>query len=122
MASGNATLRHPTFTVARRAQTRPTPCRRLARVRPRSASDSANLDRVAELLVRTGFDPQESLMLLVPEAYRCARARDMRLAFALAFVFAWARPRRARRCRVLCIGQPRGLLLLQLTRLFQSLL
>lgn len=36
-----------------------------------SASDSANLDRVAELLVRTGMDPQEALMLLVPEAYRC---------------------------------------------------
>jgi hypothetical protein len=33
-------------------------------------SDSANLDHVAELLVRTGFDPQESLMLLVPEAFR----------------------------------------------------
>ncbi len=33
-------------------------------------SDSANLDNVAELLVRTGFDPQEALMLLVPEAYR----------------------------------------------------
>ena len=31
-----------------------------------SASDSANLDRVAELLVRTGFDIPESLMLLVP--------------------------------------------------------
>jgi len=35
-----------------------------------AASDSANLDRVAELLVRTGFAPEESLMLLVPEAYR----------------------------------------------------
>ncbi|KAI8464547.1 MAG: ferredoxin-dependent glutamate synthase [Monoraphidium minutum] len=35
-----------------------------------SASDSANLDRVAELMVRTGYDPQEALMLLVPEAYR----------------------------------------------------
>ncbi|GIL47362.1 hypothetical protein Vafri_4198, partial [Volvox africanus] len=33
-------------------------------------SDSANLDNVAELLVRTGVDPQEALMLLVPEAYR----------------------------------------------------
>eukprot|EP00882_Tetradesmus_deserticola_P001840 GHRQ01001973.1.p1 GENE.GHRQ01001973.1~~GHRQ01001973.1.p1 ORF type:complete len:1051 (+),score=503.61 GHRQ01001973.1:46-3198(+) len=33
-------------------------------------SDSANLDHVAELLVRTGFEPQESLMLLVPEAFR----------------------------------------------------
>ena len=35
-----------------------------------SASDSANLDRVAELLVRTGFEAPEALMLLVPEAYR----------------------------------------------------
>lgn len=33
-------------------------------------SDSANLDHMAELLVRTGFEPQESLMLLVPEAFR----------------------------------------------------
>lgn len=33
-------------------------------------SDSANLDHVAELLVRTGRDPQEALMVLVPEAYR----------------------------------------------------
>ncbi len=33
-------------------------------------SDSANLDHVAELLVRTGFEPQEALMLLVPEAFR----------------------------------------------------
>lgn len=32
-------------------------------------SDSANLDHVAELLVRTGIEPQESLMILVPEAY-----------------------------------------------------
>ena len=33
-------------------------------------SDSANLDHVAELMVRTGRDPQEALMILVPEAYR----------------------------------------------------
>ena len=32
-------------------------------------SDSANLDHVAELLVRTGVPPQEALMVLVPEAY-----------------------------------------------------
>ena len=32
-------------------------------------SDSANLDHVAELLMRTGVDPCESLMVLVPEAY-----------------------------------------------------
>ena len=33
-------------------------------------SDSANLDHVAELMVRSGTDPQEALMALVPEAYR----------------------------------------------------
>jgi glutamate synthase (ferredoxin) len=33
-------------------------------------SDSANLDHVAELLVRSGASPQEALMVLVPEAYR----------------------------------------------------
>lgn len=33
-------------------------------------SDSANLDHIAELLVHTGRDPQEALMVLVPEAYR----------------------------------------------------
>jgi glutamate synthase (ferredoxin) len=33
-------------------------------------SDSANLDRVAELLVRTGREPAEALMALVPEAFR----------------------------------------------------
>jgi len=33
------------------------------------ASDSANLDRVAELLTRTDFDVEDTMMLLVPEAY-----------------------------------------------------
>ena len=33
-------------------------------------SDSANLDHMAELMVRSGTDPQEALMALVPEAYR----------------------------------------------------
>jgi glutamate synthase domain-containing protein 1 len=48
-----------------------TPANALPTLPPaRSASDSANLDRVAELMVRTGYDPQEALMLLVPEAYR----------------------------------------------------
>ena len=32
-------------------------------------SDSANLDHVAELLMRTGTPAEESLMILVPEAY-----------------------------------------------------
>ncbi|MGG6293184.1 glutamate synthase large subunit [Leptolyngbya sp. AN02str] len=33
-------------------------------------SDSANLDNVFELLVRSGREPLEALMLMVPEAYR----------------------------------------------------
>ncbi len=33
-------------------------------------SDSANLDNVLELLVRSGRSPQEALMLMVPEAYQ----------------------------------------------------
>lgn len=32
-------------------------------------SDSANLDHVAELLMRTGVHAEEALMILVPEAY-----------------------------------------------------
>ena len=35
----------------------------------KGASDSANLDRVAELLTKTGFDVEPTMMLLVPEAY-----------------------------------------------------
>ncbi|XP_038701776.1 ferredoxin-dependent glutamate synthase, chloroplastic isoform X2 [Tripterygium wilfordii] len=34
------------------------------------ASDSANLDSAAELLIRSGRTPEESLMILVPEAYK----------------------------------------------------
>lgn len=34
------------------------------------ASDSANLDSVAELLIRSGRSPEEALMILVPEAYK----------------------------------------------------
>lgn len=33
-------------------------------------SDSANLDNVFELLVRSGRSPQEALMIMVPEAYK----------------------------------------------------
>jgi glutamate synthase (ferredoxin) len=33
-------------------------------------SDSANLDNVLELLVRSGRDPLEALMIMVPEAYK----------------------------------------------------
>lgn len=35
-----------------------------------SESDSANLDHLAELMFRTDIDPQEAMMVLVPEAYR----------------------------------------------------
>ncbi|HEY9724906.1 MAG TPA: glutamate synthase-related protein [Chroococcales cyanobacterium] len=34
------------------------------------SSDSANLDNVLELLVRSGRSPQEALMIMVPEAYK----------------------------------------------------
>ncbi|KAM7271673.1 hypothetical protein ACFE04_030887 [Oxalis oulophora] len=34
------------------------------------ASDSANLDATAELLIRSGRTPEEALMILVPEAYK----------------------------------------------------
>ncbi|XP_019437056.1 PREDICTED: ferredoxin-dependent glutamate synthase, chloroplastic [Lupinus angustifolius] len=33
------------------------------------ASDSANLDSAAELLIRSGRNPEEAMMILVPEAY-----------------------------------------------------
>lgn len=33
-------------------------------------SDSANLDHIAEYAVRTGVDANQTLMMLVPEAYR----------------------------------------------------
>ncbi|KAL5720219.1 glutamate synthase (ferredoxin) [Ranunculus cassubicifolius] len=33
-------------------------------------SDSANLDSAAELLIRSGRNPEEALMILVPEAYK----------------------------------------------------
>ncbi|CAI9787509.1 unnamed protein product [Fraxinus pennsylvanica] len=35
-----------------------------------TASDSANLDSAAELLIRSGRIPEEALMILVPEAYK----------------------------------------------------
>ncbi|XP_047323028.1 ferredoxin-dependent glutamate synthase 1, chloroplastic/mitochondrial-like [Impatiens glandulifera] len=34
------------------------------------ASDSANLDSAAELLIRSGRNPEEALMILVPEGYK----------------------------------------------------
>lgn len=45
----------------------PSPCPPLP---VRAESDSANLDHMAELMVRSGTEPQEALMALVPEAYR----------------------------------------------------
>ncbi|TVQ07144.1 MAG: glutamate synthase large subunit [Leptolyngbya sp. DLM2.Bin27] len=39
-------------------------------------SDSANLDNVMELLVRSGRSPQEALMIMVPEAYNNQPALD----------------------------------------------
>lgn len=39
-------------------------------------SDSANLDNVMEMLVRSGRTPQEALMILVPEAYNNQPALD----------------------------------------------
>ena len=35
-----------------------------------AASDSANLDRMVEFLIKSGLSSGEALMLLVPEAYR----------------------------------------------------
>jgi glutamate synthase (ferredoxin) len=34
------------------------------------ASDSSNLDMIAELLMRSGRSPEETLMMMVPEAYK----------------------------------------------------
>nr|ARW68656.1 glutamate synthase [Palisada sp.] len=39
-------------------------------------SDSANLDAILELLVQSGKSPEESLMILVPEAYKNQPALD----------------------------------------------
>jgi len=61
MASREADMQHPVW-AGREAQLRP--------ICNPAVSDSANLDRVAELLVKTGRSVPESMMLLVPEAYR----------------------------------------------------
>jgi len=34
------------------------------------ASDSANLDMIAELFMRSGYSPEETMMMMVPEAYK----------------------------------------------------
>ena len=61
MMAREADLAHPNF-GDRFADLKPT-------VNPEN-SDSANLDNVLELLVRSGRSPQEALMIMVPEAYQ----------------------------------------------------
>jgi glutamate synthase (ferredoxin) len=61
MASKEADMTHPVW-EGREAELRP--------ICNPAASDSANLDRVAELLVKSGRPVAETMMLLVPEAYR----------------------------------------------------
>ena len=61
MASKEADMTHPVWD-GREDELRP--------ICNPAASDSANLDRVAELLVKSGRAPAETMMLLVPEAYR----------------------------------------------------
>lgn len=61
MASKEADMTHPVWD-GREAELRP--------ICNPAASDSANLDRVAELLVKSGRPVAETMMLLVPEAYR----------------------------------------------------
>ena len=61
VASRQETLTHPIW-EGREAE--------LAPLVDTRQSDSANLDRLAELMVRTGTSPQQTLLTLVPEAYR----------------------------------------------------
>ena len=61
MASKEADMTHPVW-EGREEELRP--------ICNPAASDSANLDRVAELLVKSGRPVAETMMLLVPEAYR----------------------------------------------------
>ena len=61
MRAAEGTLAHPTWGE------------RLETLKPfvdATNSDSANLDNVMELLVRTGRSPLEALMIMVPEAYK----------------------------------------------------
>eukprot|EP00850_Spirogloea_muscicola_P015685 SM000122S25792 [mRNA] locus=s122:403536:415500:+ [translate_table: standard] len=61
MASREATLTSPAW-KGREDELRP--------IGNSKASDSANLDAVAEYLIRSGRDVEEALMILVPEAYQ----------------------------------------------------
>ncbi len=62
MAAREADLAHPSWTGTQLEDLKPTV--------NAANSDSANLDNVMELLVRSGRSPQEALMMLVPEAYQ----------------------------------------------------
>eukprot|EP00227_Mantoniella_beaufortii_P014044 CAMPEP_0197590982 /NCGR_PEP_ID=MMETSP1326-20131121/12420_1 /TAXON_ID=1155430 /ORGANISM="Genus nov. species nov., Strain RCC2288" /LENGTH=1645 /DNA_ID=CAMNT_0043156305 /DNA_START=169 /DNA_END=5106 /DNA_ORIENTATION=+ len=61
MASKEADMTHPVWS-GREGELRP--------ICNPAASDSANLDRVAELMVQSGRPVAETMMVLVPEAYR----------------------------------------------------
>jgi len=50
-----------------------------------AVSDSANLDRLAELRVKTGFSVEQTMMMLVPEAYRNHPTLDATYPEATAF-------------------------------------
>jgi glutamate synthase (ferredoxin) len=62
MVAREADLAHPSWTGTQLDDLKPT-------VNAEN-SDSANLDNVMELLVRSGRSPQEALMIMVPEAYQ----------------------------------------------------
>ncbi|WP_275574939.1 glutamate synthase central domain-containing protein [Neosynechococcus sphagnicola] len=67
MVAREADLSHPLW------QAPSTPKSRLESLKPivnSENSDSATLDNVMELLVRSGRSPQESMMIMVPEAYQ----------------------------------------------------
>lgn len=61
MRSREATLSHPIWR-GREDEFKP--------IGTSKASDSANLDMVAEVLVHSGRTPEETMMMLVPEAYK----------------------------------------------------
>lgn len=62
MVAREADMSHPSWTGTQLDDLKPTV--------NADNSDSANLDNVMELLVRSGRSPQEALMMLVPEAYQ----------------------------------------------------
>lgn len=80
VASRQATLKHPIW-EGREEELAPLADTRM--------SDSANLDRLAELMVRTGKSPQETLLTLVPEAYRNHPELESKYPEATAFYEFW---------------------------------